>query len=71
MLLGFLKGFFKVYLPALLIWFFGFYVPYAYSLYYFNYDNGAELPGYLTGGSGIRLPLRIASYLGNSPRIPG
>jgi len=44
--LGFLKGFFKVYVPALLIWFFGFYVPYAYSLYYFNYDNGAELPGY-------------------------
>merc|ERR1719453_2846804 len=46
MLLGFLTGFFKVYVPALLIWFFGFYVPYAYSLYYFNYDNGAELPGY-------------------------
>jgi len=45
-ILGFLKGFFKVYLPALLIWFFAFYVPYAYSLYYFNYDNGAELPGY-------------------------
>jgi len=46
MLLGFFKGFFKVYVPALLVWFFGFYVPYAYSLYYFNYDNGAELPGY-------------------------
>jgi len=45
-LLGFLKGFFKVYVPALAIWFFGFYVPYAYSLYNFNYDNGAELPGY-------------------------
>jgi len=44
-ILGFLKGFFKVYVPALLIWFFGFYVPYAYSVYYFNYDNGAELPG--------------------------
>jgi hypothetical protein len=44
--LGFLKGFFKVYVPALLIWFFGFYVPYAWSLYSFNYDNGAELPGY-------------------------
>ena len=29
----------------LLIWFFGFYVPYAISVYYFNYDNGAELPG--------------------------
>jgi len=43
---GFLKGFFTVYVPALLVWFFGFYVPYALSLYYFNYDNGAELPGY-------------------------
>jgi len=42
----FFKGFFKVYVPALLIWFFGFYVPYAWSLYNFNYDNGAELPGY-------------------------
>merc|ERR1719345_538238 len=41
-----LKGIFKVYVPALLVWFFGFYVPYAASLYYFNYDNGAELPGY-------------------------
>merc|ERR1719460_2672406 len=37
---------FKVYIPALLIWFFGFYCPYALSLYNFNYDNGAELPGY-------------------------
>jgi hypothetical protein len=46
MLLKFFKGFFKVYVPALLIWFFGFYVPYAWSLYNFNYDNGAELPGY-------------------------
>jgi len=46
MLRKFLKGFFTVYVPALLVWFFGFYVPYAYSLYYFNYDNGAELPGY-------------------------
>merc|ERR1719313_510942 len=45
----FLKGFFTVYVPALLIWFFGFYVPYAISLYYFNYDNGAELPGYYAG----------------------
>jgi len=45
-LVGFLKGFFKVYVPALAVWFFGFYVPYAMSLYYFNYDNGAELPGY-------------------------
>jgi len=44
----FLKGFFKVYVPALLIWFLGFYVPYAMSLYYFNYDNGAELPGYFS-----------------------
>jgi len=41
-----LKGFFSVYVPALLIWFFGFYVPYACALYYFNYDNGAELPTY-------------------------
>jgi len=41
-----LKGFGTVYVPALLIWFFAFYVPYAASLYYFNYDNGAELPGY-------------------------
>merc|ERR1719478_1820189 len=46
MVLGFFKGFFKVYIPALLIWFFCFYVPYAWSLYNFNYDNGAELPGY-------------------------
>jgi hypothetical protein len=46
MLFNFFKGFFKVYVPALLIWFFAFYVPYAYSLYNFNYDNGAELPGY-------------------------
>jgi len=46
MILGFLKGFFKVYVPAMLVWFFLFYVPYAYSLYTFNYDNGAELPGY-------------------------
>jgi hypothetical protein len=44
--LGFFKGFFMVYMPALFIWFFGFYVPYAWSLYNFNYDNGAELPGY-------------------------
>jgi len=42
----FFLGFFKVYVPALLIWFFGFYCPYAWSLYSFNYDNGAELPGY-------------------------
>merc|ERR1719327_1157521 len=46
MVLNFFKGFFKVYIPALLIWFFGFYCPYAWSLYNFNYDNGAELPGY-------------------------
>merc|ERR1719158_1639802 len=39
-------GFFKWYVPALSIWFFVFYVPYALSLYNFNYDNGAELPGY-------------------------
>jgi hypothetical protein len=42
---NFLKGFFTVYLPALAVWFFIFYVPYAASLYNFNYDNGAELPG--------------------------
>jgi hypothetical protein len=42
----FLYGVFTVYIPALLVWFFGFYVPYACALYYFNYDNGAELPGY-------------------------
>merc|ERR1719353_1800990 len=46
MMANFLKGLFTVYVPALLVWFFGFYVPYAISLYYFNYDNGAELPGY-------------------------
>jgi hypothetical protein len=46
MLFRFLLGLFKVYVPALLLWFFGFYVPNAVSLYYFNYDNGAELPGY-------------------------
>jgi len=40
------KGFCTVYIPALAIWFFVFYVPYAMSLYNFNYDNGAELPGY-------------------------
>lgn len=46
MLWRMLKGFCTVYLPALAIWFFAFYVPYAASLYYFNYDNGAELPAY-------------------------
>jgi hypothetical protein len=46
MLGRFAKGFFTVYLPALTIWFFFFYVPYAYSLLNFNYDNGAELPGW-------------------------
>merc|ERR1719440_21727 len=46
MIRRFFSGFCKVYLPALAIWFFGFYVPYAWSLYTFNYDNGAELPGY-------------------------
>jgi len=46
MFMGFLKGFFTIYLPALAIWFFVFYVPYAWSLYNFNYDNGAELPGF-------------------------
>jgi hypothetical protein len=42
----FLKAFFTYYVPALLIWFVVFYVPYAWSLYDFNYENGAELPGY-------------------------
>jgi hypothetical protein len=42
----FLKAFFTIYVPALAIWFFCFYVPYALSLYSFNYDNGAELPAY-------------------------
>lgn len=42
----FLYGFTVYYLVALAIWFFVFYVPYAASLYYFNYDNGAQLPGY-------------------------
>merc|ERR1719387_2108250 len=46
MIMRFFQGFFKVYVPALLIWFFAFYCPYAWSLYNFNYDNGAELPGY-------------------------
>jgi len=40
------KAFCTVYIPSLAIWFFVFYVPYALSLYNFNYDNGAELPGY-------------------------
>merc|ERR1719272_2411795 len=40
------KAFCTVYLPALAVWFFVFYVPYAWSLYNFNYDNGAQLPGY-------------------------
>jgi len=46
MIKNFLFGLFTVYVPALLVWFFCFYVPYACALYYFNYDNGAELPGY-------------------------
>merc|ERR1719478_61117 len=41
-----MSGFFKVYLPALAVWFFVFYVPYALSIYNFNYDNGAELPAF-------------------------
>jgi hypothetical protein len=45
MMISGLRGFFKYYVPALSIWFFVFYLPYAASLYYFNYDNGAELPG--------------------------
>jgi hypothetical protein len=42
----FWKAFFTIYVPSLAVWFFLFYVPYALSLYNFNYDNGAELPGY-------------------------
>jgi len=41
-----LKGLLTFYIPALCVWFFVFYVPYAVSCYNFNYDNGAELPGY-------------------------
>jgi hypothetical protein len=41
-----LKAVLKYYVPALAIWFFFFYIPYAASLMMFNYDNGAELPGY-------------------------
>jgi hypothetical protein len=40
------KAIMQYYVPALAIWFFLFYVPYAASLYNFNYDNGAELPGF-------------------------
>jgi hypothetical protein len=43
---NFCYGFWVYYMPALAIWFFIFYVPYAWSLYNFNYDNGAELPAY-------------------------
>jgi hypothetical protein len=46
MMCNFMRGIWTVYVPALLVWFFCFYVPYACALYYFNYDNGAELPGY-------------------------
>merc|ERR1719262_2143208 len=46
MLTRFFKGIVCYYLPALTVWFFVFYVPYAASLYYFNYENGAELPAY-------------------------
>lgn len=46
MVISSFKGMMKYYVPALAIWFFIFYVPYAASLYYFNYENGAELPGY-------------------------
>jgi hypothetical protein len=41
-----LWNFCTLYVPALAVWFFVFYVPYALSLYHFNYENGAELPGY-------------------------
>merc|ERR1719446_145931 len=46
MMQRFAKGIGCFYIPALTVWFFIFYVPYALSLYNFNYDNGAELPGY-------------------------
>merc|ERR1719230_1177393 len=39
-------NFATLYIPALAVWFFVFYVPYAISLYNFNYDNGAQLPSY-------------------------
>jgi hypothetical protein len=41
-----LKGVGCFYIPALAVWFFIFYVPYALALYNFNYENGAEPPGY-------------------------
>merc|ERR1719201_3156647 len=46
MAVRFWKCFFTIYVPALAIWFFVFYTPYAWSVYTYNYDNGAELPGY-------------------------
>jgi hypothetical protein len=46
MAVRFWKCFFTIYVPALAIWFFVFYAPYAWSVYTYNYDNGAELPGY-------------------------
>jgi hypothetical protein len=42
----FVFNFCTLYLGALAVWFFFFYVPYAISLYNFNYDNGAVLPSY-------------------------
>jgi hypothetical protein len=39
MMKNFMYGFWVYYIPALSIWFFIFYVPYAWSLYNFNYDN--------------------------------
>jgi hypothetical protein len=46
MLARFFKGFGCYYVPAISVWFFVFYVPYAFSLYNFNYENGAEPPAY-------------------------
>jgi hypothetical protein len=46
MLARFFKGVGCYYIPAVSVWFFIFYVPYAYSLYNFNYENGAQPPSY-------------------------
>jgi len=43
-----LWGFGVVYVPALSIWLFCFYIPYAWSIFNFNYDNGAEPPGWMS-----------------------
>ena len=40
--LPFFKGFFKLYNPAVLLWFYGFYAPHAWSIFNVNSNNGAE-----------------------------